>query len=87
MQGAAQVGDTLELPEQRVQKKVRSMQMFRRPVQSCLQVRPACRNSLGLSTPVPGWLFVFTYMHSAFGARSACGREACCAALAQPSND
>ena len=31
------MGDTLELPELRVQKKVKSMQMFRRPVQACSQ--------------------------------------------------
>jgi len=29
MRGGVRVGDTLELPELRVQKKVKSMQMFR----------------------------------------------------------
>jgi hypothetical protein len=35
MRGGLRVGDTLELPELRLQKKVKSMQMFRRPVQAC----------------------------------------------------
>ena len=39
VQGGLKVGDTLELPELRVQKKVKSMQMFKRPVQSCQQAR------------------------------------------------
>lgn len=38
MQGGAKVGEVIELPELRLQKKVKSMQMFRRPVQSCAQV-------------------------------------------------
>lgn len=37
LQGGAKVGEVIELPELRLQKKVKSMQMFRRPVQSCAQ--------------------------------------------------
>jgi selenocysteine-specific elongation factor len=40
LSGVAKVGDTLELPELRVSKKIKSMQMFKRPVQSCRQVDP-----------------------------------------------
>ena len=36
--GWVQVGGMLELPEQRVTKKVKSLQVFRRPVTSCQQV-------------------------------------------------
>jgi selenocysteine-specific elongation factor len=35
MRGSAAVNDTIELPELRVQKKIKSMQMFRAPVQQC----------------------------------------------------
>jgi selenocysteine-specific elongation factor len=35
MRGGLRVGDTLELPELRLQKKAKSMQMFRRAVQAC----------------------------------------------------
>ncbi|KAL4858017.1 Selenocysteine-specific elongation factor [Chlorella vulgaris] len=35
MRGGVRVGDTVELPELRAQKKVKSMQMFRQPVQAC----------------------------------------------------
>ncbi|PSC71534.1 Selenocysteine-specific elongation factor [Micractinium conductrix] len=35
MRGSLRVGDTLELPELRVQKKAKSMQMFKQPVQAC----------------------------------------------------
>ncbi|EFN58810.1 hypothetical protein CHLNCDRAFT_48540 [Chlorella variabilis] len=35
MRGSVRVGDPIELPELRVQKKVKSMQMFRQPIQVC----------------------------------------------------
>ncbi|KAK9842481.1 hypothetical protein WJX81_002027 [Elliptochloris bilobata] len=35
--GSLQVGGMLELPEQRIAKKVKSMQVFRRPVSACQQ--------------------------------------------------
>ncbi|KAI3436710.1 hypothetical protein D9Q98_006125 [Chlorella vulgaris] len=35
MRGGVRVGDTVELPELKAQKKVKSMQMFRQPVQAC----------------------------------------------------
>ena len=39
-----QVADTIELPGLRVQKKIRSMQMFRLPIQKCQQVgQSPCR--------------------------------------------
>jgi selenocysteine-specific elongation factor len=31
--GQLKVGDTIELPQLRVEKKVKSMQMFRKPIQ------------------------------------------------------
>ncbi|DBA92633.1 TPA: hypothetical protein ACH3X1_002851 [Trebouxia sp. C0004] len=37
LSGAAKVGDSIELPELKVNKKIKSMQMFRRPVHSCQQ--------------------------------------------------
>ncbi|KAL3148593.1 hypothetical protein ABBQ38_014023 [Trebouxia sp. C0009 RCD-2024] len=37
LSGSAKVGDSLELPELKINKKVKSMQMFKRPVQSCKQ--------------------------------------------------
>ena len=36
------VNDTIELPEQKVQRKVKSLQVFKQSVPSCEQVHPAC---------------------------------------------
>ena len=38
MQGSARVNDTVELPQLRLQRKIRSMQMFRKPQQRCTRV-------------------------------------------------
>ena len=40
-QGKVKVNDTIELPEQKVQRKVKSLQVFRQSVSSCQQVRAA----------------------------------------------
>mmetsp|Transcript_17826 Transcript_17826/g.17063 ORF Transcript_17826/g.17063 Transcript_17826/m.17063 type:complete len:86 (+) Transcript_17826:492-749(+) len=37
LKGAIKVGDTVELPAHKIQKKVKSMQMFRKPVQMAQQ--------------------------------------------------
>lgn len=34
LSGAVKVGDNIELPSLKVEKKVKSMQMFRKPVQA-----------------------------------------------------
>ena len=39
MQGSARVNDTVELPQLRLQRKIRSMQMFKKPQQRCTRVR------------------------------------------------
>ena len=35
LSGECKVGDTVEIPNMKLEKKVKSMQMFKRPVQSC----------------------------------------------------
>lgn len=35
LSGQCKVGDTVEIPNMKLEKKVKSMQMFKRPVQSC----------------------------------------------------
>ncbi|KAL0044347.1 hypothetical protein WJX82_001339 [Trebouxia sp. C0006] len=37
LSGSVKVGDSIELPELKVSKKIKSMQMFKRPVHSCQQ--------------------------------------------------
>lgn len=39
LQGSAKVNETVELPKLREQKKVKSMQIFKKPQQHCHQVR------------------------------------------------
>jgi selenocysteine-specific elongation factor len=40
LSGRIRVGEPLELPELRLQKKVKSIQIFRRPVDACQAVTP-----------------------------------------------
>ena len=42
VQGKVKVNDTIELPEQKVQRKVKSLQVFRQSVSSCEQVGVLC---------------------------------------------
>ena len=47
VQGRVRVNDIIELPEQKVQRKVKSIQVFKQSVASCQQVRlhPCCPQS------------------------------------------
>lgn len=43
LKGKANVNDTIELAGLRIKKKIKSIQMFKQPVQQCQQVRPCSK--------------------------------------------
>lgn len=49
LKGKAAVNDTLELAGLRIKKKIKSMQMFKQPVQQCQQVC-SCHGSIPVET-------------------------------------
>ena len=51
-QGKVKVNDTIELPEQKLQRKVKSLQVFRQSVSSCQQVGTSCFYLLPVVTEV-----------------------------------